>query len=192
MRPLDEANRVCIADDRAEQVGSLPQFVVVAPPEATAAGVARVPDDLVQSFGVSYCEWPQHVRVEHGERDGQQADANGKRQHCRQHERRTLAHVARGVAGILQQLLEPHPPARFEELLVGDRHVAKGAPRGGASLIGTHAFSDEAIGFEVEVGLNFVGKVVDGAPSPEGHQDVASSGPSTRAMAAASRRQRLV
>jgi hypothetical protein len=181
-----------LADDGAEQVRALAQFVVVAPAEALPTAVPRVPDDLVQAAGVANGEWPQDVSVEDSERDREQPEADGKRQDCGGHERGALAHPPPRVSQILQELLEPHPPAGFVEALLDDRDAAERALGGGPRGVRAHAFGDQTVCFQIQMCLDFIGEVVVRPRSgKEGHQLFAGSGPSTRAMAAARRLHRL-
>jgi hypothetical protein len=66
------------------------KLVVVAPAKALSAAFARVPDELMQAVRVADGERPQHVDVEHGERNRQQPETDGQRAHRRDHERRTV------------------------------------------------------------------------------------------------------
>src|SRR6185295_18917815 len=102
-------------DDGAEKIVAPGQFFVIAPAESLAAGVARVPDDLMQPAGIANRKGPQDVGVDDGEGDGEQPQTDGERHDRGGHERRAMAHPAPGIAEVLAELIEPDPATGFVE-----------------------------------------------------------------------------
>ena len=153
----DEAR--VLGDDGVEQIAAVAQRLVVAPAEQRPAIVVRAPADAVERSRIAHGEGAQHVGVEDGEDDGQQAEADGERQHGRHEKGRTLSQPAPAVAEILDDVLEPHPAAGFIEALGRRGDVAEGAHRRGARGGGAHAVGDEAGDLEIEVGLYFGGEI---------------------------------
>ena len=90
------------------------------------------------------------------------------------------------------ELIEPDPAAGFVEALLDQRDIAERPLRGRTRGVRAHAISHQAIGLQIEVRLHFGGEISMSPGTKQGpHQPFAGSGPRTRAIAAARRRQRL-
>jgi len=175
---------------RAEEIAASAQFVVIAPPELLSARIARVPDNLMEPLGIADGERSQHVRVEDGEGDRDESQANGKRQDGRDRKRRAVPHTTPRVPKILNQVFDCCPPARLVKALFDPRHVAERFQRRRTRRIRADAVSDQTLGFEIEMCLDLLRKVLVGPTPGEQPHGYVDPWPRTRAMAAARRFQR--
>jgi hypothetical protein len=181
-----------LGDSGAEEIGARRERLIVAPAKARTAARPRAPGDHVKAARIANGERPQPIRVENREGDGEQPEGYRERHDGGGDERGAVAQLAPGVAEILRERIEPDPPARLVEPLLGERDVAERAARSVPRLVRAHPFGDQAIGLEIQVGLHLVREVlVRAPPGKERHQPFSGTGPSTRDIAAARRCQRL-
>ena len=57
-------------------------------------------------------------------------------------------------------MIEPQDPARLVEAFLRGGHAAEVSPGGAPRLVGAHPLADQPLGFEGEVGVNFVSEVL--------------------------------
>src|SRR5439155_7583266 len=134
-----------LTDHGAEEIRAPAKLVVIAPAEALAAGVARVPDNLMEALRIANRERTEDVRVQHGERDREESDADGQRHDRRCHERGAVTHAAPGVPHVLKKLFKAYEAARFVEALLRGGTVAERLVCGGACGRRVHAVGDEPV-----------------------------------------------
>src|SRR4029453_8912575 len=97
-----------------------------------------------------------------------------------------MTQLSRWVAEVLNELLEPHPPAGFVEALFDQCNVAERLSGLRFGVVAAPSLADQSIGFDLQMGLDFSREVLGGAASgKERHHPFSGSGPRTRDIAAA-------
>jgi hypothetical protein len=100
-----------LRDHVVEQIPPISDRLVVTPSEGLTPCGLRAPRDAVQGLGTADGVRLQKVRIEHGERNGHNREADGERDDGGQQEGRTLPQHANGIPHVLQQLFKGEPEA---------------------------------------------------------------------------------
>ena len=139
-------------------------------------------------FRVLHVQVPEEQAVDDAEQRGVDADADGEDEHGHDGEPRASSHQAGAVANVLPQGLEPVPGGADAIVLARPCHVAEGNARAPAGLVPRNAAIAQPRLFTFEVRTDLVREVLPRSMAPPGRHE-APSGPTTRVMAAANRRQ---
>src|SRR6266699_4201448 len=111
---------------------------------------------------------PQQDRINHTENRCVRADGKRQSKHGDSGETGTLDQHPQAEANVLPEVIPPKPATGFVKALLGLRHVAEGAARGGSRLLLTQALFLQALDLKLQMGLDF-GAEVAGRPLSSEH-----------------------
>src|SRR5262249_6912067 len=123
-----------------------------------------------------------HGGGDHREDRGADADAERQAEDCHDAEATVLRQQARGKAKVAHQMLPPQAATRLVESLLAAAPVRQFAPRRLLRFVAAHPIRLKLIGLKLQVRLNLRLKIRLVSLAPHDY----TSGPSTRAIAAAS------
>ncbi len=133
----------------------------------------------------------QEHRVHDAEDGGVGSDAQSKREDGGEGEAGTLAHGAQAEAEIAEEAIQPGPAAVEVEALLSGTDIAESATSLEGSFVGRDAFLAKIVGFKLEVGADFFGKIGFAAATAMEHDQTSSfrgaAALRIRAMASVSR-----
>ena len=113
-----------------------------------------------QSSRIPKRQWPQQDRINHTENRCVRADGKRQSKHGDSGETGTLDQHPQAEANVLPEVIPPKPATGFVKALLGLRHVAEGAARGGSRLLLTQALFLQPLDLKLQMGLNFGIEVV--------------------------------
>ena len=134
------------------------------------------------AIGVGIGQRPQQHRIDDAEDRGVRADAECERQHREGRERTRASHGAEGVAHVLCELFERHPPPGVAAGLAQQQFIAKAAAGRRARLFRARAGTAMLLLAQFAMQPHFFAQVEIEAPATEQHAQSAEKHSHLRAI----------